>query len=280
MAKLDIGVTTLETDLAVTQDDVVVLSHDARLNPEIVRGPDGAWLAAPGPPIRTLTFAGLQRFDVGRIRPGSDYARRFARQRAVDGTRIPTLAALFALAEASGKAPGFNIETKIDPSRPDETPDPETFVRHVVAAVRRAGVASRTTIQSFDWRTLLAAQRIAPEMATVCLTSESAEMNTVRARDGGPSPWLGGIDVGRRGRSVPALASAAGCRTWSPYWLDLTPSKVAEAHALDLKVVPWTVNEATDMSAMIAMNVDGLITDYPDLGRKVLLQHGIALPTR
>ena len=285
---LAIGVTTLETDLAITRDDVVVLSHDPLLNPDIVRGPDGAWLAAPGPAIRTLSLTDLARFDIGRIRPGSAYAQEFPRQKPVDGERIPTLAALFALAATSGKTPRFNIETKIDPAKPDETPDPETFARLVVEAVWRAGVASRTTIQSFDWRTLLAAHRIAPDIETVCLTIETADMNTVGTRASLPSPqpsplpspWLAGVDVGRQGSSVPALVSAAHCATWSPYWLDVTAANVAEAHALGLKVVPWTVNEASGMAAMIAMKVDGLITDYPDLGRQSLAAQGIALAPR
>lgn len=275
-----IGVTTLETDLAVTRDDVVVLSHDPSLNPDIVRGPDGKWLAGPGPAIRTLNFAELSQFDSGRIRPGSDYARDFPEQKPVDGQRIPTLAALFALAGTSGHSPRFNIETKINPAKPDETPDPERFVRLVVAAVRQAGVANRTTIQSFDWRTLIAAHRIAPDIETVCLTIETERMNTVRTRDGRPSPWLAGIDVGRPGRSAPGLVSAAKCATWSPYWRDLTATNVAEAHALGLKVVPWTVNDAAGMATMIAMKVDGLITDYPGLGREVLAAHGIAMRLR
>src|SRR5437762_10982982 len=58
---LAIGVTTLETDMAVTKDDVIVISHDPVLNPDIVRGPDGQWLATKGPAIRTLTFAELAR---------------------------------------------------------------------------------------------------------------------------------------------------------------------------------------------------------------------------
>src|SRR6186997_2257473 len=66
---LTLGVTTLELDVGVTKDDVVVVSHDPYLNPDIVRGADGAWLKEKGPPIRSLTFAELQRYDFGRIDP-------------------------------------------------------------------------------------------------------------------------------------------------------------------------------------------------------------------
>src|SRR5512134_4079397 len=71
---LAIGVDTLELDVGVTRDDVVVVHHDRRLNPDIARGPDGRWIEAPGPLLRELRFEELQRYDVGRLRPGSAYA--------------------------------------------------------------------------------------------------------------------------------------------------------------------------------------------------------------
>src|SRR5437667_11253848 len=58
---LEIGVTTIETDMAVTKDDVVVISHNPSLNPDLVRDADGHWLESPGPQDRTLTMADLRR---------------------------------------------------------------------------------------------------------------------------------------------------------------------------------------------------------------------------
>jgi glycerophosphoryl diester phosphodiesterase len=274
---LAIGVSTLETDLAVTRDDHVVLSHDPSLNPAITRAPDGRWLAGKGPAIRTLTLPELQRFDVGRIDPASAYARQFPDQRPHDGARIPTLAALFDLGEASGKPPRYNIETKISPLAPDETPDPDTFARLVVDEVRRADLQSRVTIQSFDWRTLLAVKGIAPEIATVCLTMDTPDWSNLRGAAGGPSPWLAGLDAGRTNASAPELAKAAGCSTWSPYWRNLDAAAVETAHGLGLKVIPWTVNDPTDMAAVIALGVDGLISDYPDRARAVLEEFGVVI---
>jgi glycerophosphoryl diester phosphodiesterase len=109
---LEIGVTTIETDMAVTKEDIVVISHNPSLNPDLVRDSDGHWLASPGPPIRMLTFAELQRYDVGRIDPKSPYAGQFPNQRAVDGERFPKLSELFDLAKASGKPVRFNIRPK------------------------------------------------------------------------------------------------------------------------------------------------------------------------
>ena len=136
---LEIGVTTLETDLAVTSDGVLVLSHDPVLNPHIVRGADGSWLSVPGPAINALTLAQLKRFDVGRIDPSSRYARQFPGQKPADGERIPALAELFELVRRAGKGVRFNIETKVSPDKPAQSPDPDTFARLVVEAIRAAG---------------------------------------------------------------------------------------------------------------------------------------------
>jgi len=275
---LHIGVTTLETDLAITKDGVIVLSHDPVLNPDIVRGPNDSWLSAPGPAINSLTFAELKRFDVGRIKPSTKYAQQFAQQRPADGERIPTLLELFELTKSSGKTPRFNIETKLSPDKPAETPDPETFTRLVVEAVRAAGLTSRTTIQSFDWRTLRVARRLAPEIETVCLTYEATLRDRIDAGGRRPSPWLAGLDPAGYGGSIPKLVQAAGCGTWSPQFTELSSGSVAEAHGLGLKVVPWTINSPADMARIIDMGVDGLITDYPDRARDAMKAKGIALP--
>src|SRR5205814_6545647 len=65
-------------------------------------GPDGKFLDAEGPAIRSLTLAELRRYDVGRLKPGTDYARSFPEQRPVDGARIPPLAELFDLVKRAG----------------------------------------------------------------------------------------------------------------------------------------------------------------------------------
>jgi glycerophosphoryl diester phosphodiesterase len=262
---LALGVTTLETDLAITRDDVVVLSHEPRLNPDLVRGPDGQWLAALGPTIHSLTLDELRRYDIGRLNPATRYGQQFPGQKPADGERFPTLAELYAL---GGDTVRYNIETKIDPTKPGETVDPARFARLVVDAVRAAKRERQTSIQSFDWRTLIEARRIAPEIDTVCLTIETQNMNNVAGK---PSPWLGGLEGG----SVPQLAKTAGCAVWSPFWRNVTAAAVAEAHSLDLKVVPWTVNDAAEMARQIDLKVDGLITDFPDRGLAILAEKGL-----
>ncbi|HUH94662.1 MAG TPA: glycerophosphodiester phosphodiesterase [Casimicrobiaceae bacterium] len=275
---LAIGVTTIETDMAVTKDGAIVLSHEPFLNPDIVRDADGRWLAAKGSPIHALTLAELRRYDVGRLDPASAYARQFPEQRAADGERFPELAELFALGNASGKPVRFDIETKITPWSGADTPDPESFARAVVAAVRAGGMMERVTVESFDWRTLRALKRLAPELETSCLTIQSKDMDTVRATEGGASPWFGGLSLADHGGSLPATVKAAGCAVWSMFWRNLAPAELAQAHALGLKVLPWTVNDPFEMRRLIDLGVDGIITDYPDRLRAVMAEKGMALP--
>jgi len=268
---VDLGVTTIETDLAVTKDDVLVISHDPMLNPDLVRGPDGKWIAAPGPPIRSLTLAELKRYDIGRLNPAAKYAQQFPEQKPVDGERFPTLAELFA---AAGPDVRVNIEIKTDPTKPDLTVQPNRFAQLAVDAIRLGKAGGRSTIQSFDWRGLIEARRLAPEIATSCLSIESNGMDTVGRASGLPSPWLAGLDLAAHDGSVPRLARAAGCAIWSPFWRNVTPDNVKEAQALGLKVLPWTVNNPAEMARLIDMGVDGLITDYPDRALPVLAAKG------
>ncbi|MBM3359544.1 MAG: glycerophosphodiester phosphodiesterase [Betaproteobacteria bacterium] len=275
---LAIGVTTLELDCAITRDGVVVVSHDPSLNPDITRGPDGKWLDGAGPAIWQLTYEELGRYDVGRINPASAYARRFSAQQPVDGTRVPRLADVFALVKRSGNdAVRFNIETKVSPLAPHETTTPEDFARKLISAVRSAGMAERTAIQSFDWRTLAVVQKEAPEIPTVYLTSVSGFMDNIQASRPS-SPWTAGLHVSHFDNSVPRMVKAAGGAIWSPYHGDVTRAAVREARALGLKVVVWTVNDPAAMRRMIEWGVDGVISDRPDLLRGVAARAGRPLP--
>ena len=276
---LALGVTTFELDCAVTRDGVVVVSHDPHPNPDHTRDAQGRFLEVAGPPICTLSYAQLEQYDVGRLRPGTDYAAQHPQQQPVDGERIPRLADVFSLAATRrNKAVRFNIEAKLFPLQPERTLAPERFVRALLGEVHRAGLESRSVIQCFDWRVLKIAQSLAPEIATSALTDQQGDDDTVYLGRQAPSPWLGGLDINDFGGSVPRLAKASGAAVWSPNYLDLSAREVIEAHELDLRVSPWTVNDPADMQKFIALGVDGMISDRPDLLRGVLEEQGIAVP--
>lgn len=277
-AALSLGVHTLEMDIAITRDGVLVVSHDPVPNPDLVRGPDGQYVAPRGPAIRMLSFHELQRFDVGRIRPGSRYAAQFPDQQAIDGTRMPRLADVFALVNKAGnREVNFDIETKMSPLAPDDTLAPEPFARALIAAIREAGMASRSQIQSFDWRTLQVVQKEAPEIRTVYLTAQQRWLDNVGTHSTEASPWTAGFKYADHG-SVPRLIHAAGGRIWGVHFNDLTAESLKEAKALGLTVIPWTVNEPAHINRMLDMGVDGLISDRPDRVRAEMHQRGMALP--
>jgi glycerophosphoryl diester phosphodiesterase len=274
---LSMGVDTLELDMGVTRDDVIVISHERRLNPDLARGPDGRYVDPPGTPYVRMTLAEVKRYDVGRIRPGSAYAAQFPGQLAVPGTRIPTLAEVFALVRRSGdKHVRLNIETKIDPKHPEDSPDPQRFVTLLLKLLRREGFSDRVMIESFDWRSLQLVQKQAPGIPTVYLTQQAEpDANIFLDR---ASPWTAGFDPRDHGGSVPRTVKAAGGAIWSPYYRDVDRHSIEEAHRLALPVVVWTVNLPADMDRLIDMGVDGIISDRPDLLRAEAARKGIPLP--
>jgi glycerophosphoryl diester phosphodiesterase len=271
---LELGVTTLELDIGITSDGVVVVAHDPYLNPLITRDASGQWLAGPrGPLLKSLTHAQLQAYDVGRIKPDSPYATTFNTQQARDGARIPTLAQVFDLVKARGASNvRFNIETKIHPAQPDDTVSPEAMTQALLKVVRDAGMTQRIAIQSFDWRTLRLVQKQEPSIPTVCLTIQTANNDNVR--DGA---WTAGFKIADHG-SAPRLAKAAGCSVWSANGGAVTEPLVKEAQSIGLKVIPWTINNPADMERLIGWGVDGLITDYPDRLRDVMAKRAMPLP--
>lgn len=274
---LSIGVNTLELDTGVTKDGVVVVSHNQRLDGAITRDHKKEWLAENAPLIHDLTYEELAKYDVGRINPTSKLAKRFAQQQAHDGEKIPTLKAVFDLVKKSGnKDVRFNIETKINPEKPDNSVGPEVFAKALLDEINAAGLGERVAIQSFDWRTLLAVQKISPDTELVFLTAPQRWLSKM-----GPEKaalWTGTSVADFQG-SFPKLIKSLGGKIWSPFSRDVDQKTVEEAHALGIEVVVWTVNDKSQMNQLIQMGVDGIISDYPNRLREVLLEVGKVLPT-
>ena len=273
---IQLGVSTLELDVGVSKDGVIVISHDRALNPEITRDASGAYLTAPVL-VNRLTLAELKTYDVGRINPESPYSKRFSDQQPIDGTRMPALSTLFKHMKKLGNSKvRFNIETKISPDLHTETVSPVVFARKLLDVIREHGMQSRVTVQSFDWRTLEIIQELqkgqGKRVKTSCLTAQQPWTNNITPVAGKKS-WLGSVKAADHA-DVPEMVKAAGCEIWSPYFADITPALVARAHALGLKVIPWTTNSEAEMSAVIEAGADGLITDYPDRALPVLQRLG------
>ena len=220
---LALGVTTLETDLAVTKDGVLVIAHDPLLNPDLVRGPDGKWLPSKGPAIHSLTLEQLRGYDVGRTNPASAYGKQYPEQQPADGQRFPTLKEVFAL--GAGNNVRFAIETKITPTSGSDTPDPATFAKLVVDAVREAGMsrARRGAVVRLAHAGRGEEAR-AGDTRPCASRSRPPNFDNVKGHFGTVS-----VDGGSRPRRattarVPRLVRAAGCNTWSSFFRNLTPA--------------------------------------------------------
>jgi glycerophosphoryl diester phosphodiesterase len=253
------GADVIEMDMQVTKDNVIVISHDPILHPPYCTG------GKPDAVIHKLTLAEVRQWDCGATRiPG------FARQQTVPGTRMPTLDEVFALAPR-GKFL-FNIETKIIPRRltleearalvlsvaqvklsgevldqharalmlqgPEMTPAPEEFARMVLAEIRKYRLESRVILESFDFRTLIAMQKLEPriQLSALCM-----------------GPNLDFVKIGKE----------SGAGIISPLFTFVSAEQVRAAHAAGLQVLPWVANEPAEWDRLIAAGVDSILTDYP-----------------
>lgn len=233
------GADTLEMDMHVSKDGVIFVTHDPFLSRDLCLDKIGK----PAPAktlIASLTLAKLQSYDCG-----SRVNRRFPEQLKVPGTRIPTLDDVFTAVEHSShpnaKTVQFNIETKSEVAHPEFTPPPEEFVKLFLATVRKHGLLSRVTLQSFDYRTLKIAHELEPSLKLSVLVEDKPE----HAFD------------------LVTLLKQYNAQILSPNHAWLTPEMVSELHKAGARVIPWTPNHPDDWKRLIAIGVDGIITDNP-----------------
>jgi glycerophosphoryl diester phosphodiesterase len=222
---IDAGVDGLESDMAVTKDGVIVMSHDPELEPPVCNGP------APKAVIHQLTLQQVKQWDCGAI-PNP----KFPNQQAVPGTRMPTLDELLNLANRGTF--DFNIETKSFPDKPELTPDPETFVRMVLEKVHAHQLEKRVILQSFDFRTLRAMHKLNPSIRLAALIENDP-------------------------RDFVTIAEEADAGIISPHYSLVTLEKVKTAHAAGIQVVVWTANTPDVWDKLIAAKVDTIISDDP-----------------
>ena len=267
----EIGPDAIELDVLLTGDGKIAVHHDYTLKPEMTRTPEGEWLNHPSPLIRELTLTNLKAYDVGRLKPGTGYSRSYPEQRPVDGERIPTLAAVISLLkEICDPATQLWVEIKTNPEKPDLTPAPETVANAVVQLVRKRSFNGRVRILSFDWRSLVQVQKIAPNLATVYLSLEGRSLNNIKPGQPGASPWMAGLDIDDFNGWIPQAVKAAGGRYWAPYYKHLTRGLLNDAHGLGIQVFVWAPDKRSEMVHLIEMGVDGIITNRPDILKSVV----------
>jgi glycerophosphoryl diester phosphodiesterase len=268
----ELGIDAIELDVLVSADEELVVHHDFKLKPEIARTADGAWIPSGSQPaIKDLTLARLKTYDIGRLQPKTSYAARYPEQTPVDGERIPAFREVIDLFKQSCRpSTRLFVEIKTSPEDPGLSPPPEAVADQVVKMLKDAGVAERTWILSFDWRTLVHIQKTAPELPTVYLTIVGPGLNNLKPNQIGASPWMAGLDIDDFDGSAPRAVKAAGGSIWSPFFKNLTTESLAEARKLGLLVSVWTPDSPDDLKKMIEMKVDAITTNRPDVLKKLL----------
>ncbi len=269
---VEIGVDAVELDVQLSADGRVVVYHDFCLKPEITRTSEGEWLEGlKGRPIKDLTLPELKTYDVGRLKSDTAYAKLYPDQKPADGERIPTLGEVISLLKTcQDDKTGLWIEIKSSPAEPEVSQSPETIADAVVKRLREERVPGRTMILSFDWRALVYVQKTAPEIPTAYLSPAGMRRKGVRSVQTEVSPWMAGIDLDGFNGSLPRAVKAAGGRFWAPNHKTMTSSLVQEAHRLGLQVFVWTPDSRHHMLRLMHMDVDGIMTNRPDILRSIL----------
>lgn len=236
-------ITTLELDVVISADSQVVVSHEPWMSHLICSHPDGRAVSeeeAESLKLYAMTYEQIATYDCGRR--GHP---QFPEQRPLP-TAKPTLAEVVKAVEARADdlerpLPRYNIEIK---SRPEWdgrfTPAPPAFAALVVAEVKRLEIADRTTIQSFDERSLRAVRQLDSRLSLAFLI-DNARGLTNNLDSLGFKPAI-----------------------YSPHYALVSHQLVDDAHAAEMQLIPWTVNDTATMRGLYELGVDGIITDYPN----------------
>jgi glycerophosphoryl diester phosphodiesterase len=245
---LELGVTTLEMDVHVSRDKQVLLSHDPYINPEHDLLPDGNEIPRSHKRkyvLYQLDYDAIRSFDAGL-----KFYDKFPQQQKLP-TYKPLLSELIDSVQAYLQVHHlpqvyYNIETKSKPAGDGKLhPAPEEFVKLLMEVIEEKGITEWVIIQSFDVRTLQVLRAQYPQVKTSLLVENLRGLNHNLSKLG----------------FIPEV--------YSPYYKLVTPRLVANCHARGMKVIPWTVNELSEMKRLRELGVDGLISDYPNLYREL-----------
>lgn len=268
---LSIGINLIEFDVVLTKDEVPVITHNHRLHGSRVRGPDGCFLNGKDPKIASLRMEEIERFDIGKLNGKTAYGQRFPCQIQMDGVRVPKLSDLFQLvSQPKYQSANLMLEIKSDPDLVADDATRERIVAIVIDHVRKADLSTRTLLHSFDWELLAKCKRQAPDMPISFLTRMKSNADEI----GEDSSNQVTLNLDDAAVSVPDRVREAGGLLWCPYYKDITDENLARARELGLCVAVWTVNEFSDIDAMIDLRVDAIVTDYPGKVQRRLSDRG------
>jgi len=246
---LDSGVTTLEMDVVVSKDQKVVVSHEPYMSSEICLTRENAEIPKADEAnynLYKLTYEEIKRFDCG-----SKGNKRFPQQ-AKFLARKPLLTDVIRNVERyikdyTGKEVQYNIELKSSASGDGEShPAPKEFSDLVYSTIDEFLPMDRVIIQSFDFRILKYWNETYPDVKLSALVYNRKSVDTNLANLGFKP------------------------EVYSPAFQLLSKAKVKNIQKRGIKVIPWTVNDPKEMKQVLSWEVDGIITDYPNVLHNLL----------
>jgi glycerophosphoryl diester phosphodiesterase len=241
---IDLDVNTVEVDVVFSKDGKVVISHDVYFHPDITTTPAGKQLTSKEAQqlvLYNMNYDSIKKYDVGlKVHPDFPLQKKIPAYKPLLGELIDSTNSY---AASKGKTILYNIELKTNPANDGiKTPPVEAFVDGVMKVVKEKKLESRCYLQSFDFRPMQIIHKKYPGIVTAILISGNDKRTFVQQLEElGYTPEM-----------------------YSPHYSVVTPELIKECHARGIKIIPWTVNSIEEMKKLKNMNVDGIITDYPD----------------
>jgi len=236
IAALEYPITTLELDVVLSRDGVVVVSHEPCFSEEICLCDS----------LQVNNLYQMTYDEIKQVDCGSKQHPRFPKQQKRNTYKPSLIDVVNEVKMFCDKnkrpLPGFNIELKSKPEWDREfLPDTRYFVERVYQTIRTLGIEENTTIQSFDPRVLNIFRGMKTQLTFAFLTED-------------------GMDPLEQMQVLTVLP-----HIYSPHYKSLSKGAVKELQMMNIRVIPWTVNDLESMRQLLAMGVDGIITDYPNL---------------
>ncbi|MES2416786.1 MAG: glycerophosphodiester phosphodiesterase family protein [Bacteroidota bacterium] len=241
---LVLGATTLEMDAVISKDKQVVLSQEPYFNHEISLTPDGKPISLKEEKnhnIYKMNYEEIKKYDVGsKLHPRFPGQQKFKAYKPLLTEMIDSVENYVKLNRLA--KPDYNIETRLIRNGDNEfQPEPAEFVTLIMEIVKKKKIEKRVIIQSFDIRTLQYLHANYPKIRTSLLIDEKEDFEN-NIKELGFNPTI-----------------------YSPYSVLVGKNLVDKCHALGIKVIPWTVNSTRDISYLMSLGIDGIITDYPNI---------------
>jgi len=228
---------SIELDVVASKDNEIIINHDPFLNPKIHFFMNNQRIKKKQTIYKSLTYKDLKKFKIG-VKPHTSFKKQIPCQ----SEYILSLTDFCRWMEnhklTYAKKIKLNIEIKYNYKTPELFPEISIYNKIIDKILKKFDLCKRVTIQSFNYKVLNNFKKINSKVKTGFLTEK------IRP-------------------SLFEQAKNVQCDIFMPYYSLLTASNIKKIRILGKKIIPWTVNNPRSWKKLIALNVDGIITDNP-----------------